>query len=770
MFVNRAYYFLKPVTPWHVRLALRRLRASRRRRSFADVWPIDPKAGRTPPGWPGWPGGKRFALVLTHDVEGSKGVSRIQQLRDLEIKHGFHSCFNLVPEGEYCVPDAVRELLDRAGFEVGVHGLEHDGKLYSSKTEFAAKASRIRQYARKWNASGFRSPLMQHRLGWQHLIGVEYDASTFDTDPFEPEPDAAGTIFPFWVPGPAGTGYVELPYTLVQDFNLLGVLCEPTIDIWKRKVDWVAEHGGMVLLNTHPDYMCFGGKQARDEYPVAHYEEFLRYVREKYEGSYWGALPREVARYYREALPVASRNTRKKICMIAYSPYEDDNRVRRYAETLAKRGDQVDVIALSRDPAQPPVEEIEGVTVYRVQHREHNERSKWTYARRLLQFLARSSRALTRLHARNRYDVIHIHNMPDFLVFAAWYPKLTGASLILDIHDVVPELFGNKFQSKFKSAYVALLKGMEKLAAGFVDHVIVSNHLWHKTIVARSAPERKCSVLINHVDSEMFSRHTRTRTDDKFIVIFPGSLQWHQGVDIAIEAFAELKKKVPNAEFHIYCGSGKVMQEGLRQLAEKLGLEESVKFLKSVPLDQMAQVIANADLGVVPKRADSFGNEAYSTKIMEFMSQGVPVVVSRTKVDAFYFQEGVVHFFESGNSHAMADAMLDVVNNPELRKSLSVNGTEYVARHSWDQKKRQYLDLVDSLSTEMFADLSSADSQPTHDPVGFDSIAALHQDAYAQSLAGAVSQETVNLAVKFDDRSPVAPGAGESTKRHAAGD
>jgi len=749
MFANRAYYFLKPVLPWRLRLVLRQWRAHHRRRTFADVWPIDPKAGRTPPGWPGWPNGKRFALVLTHDVEVSKGVSRVKHLRDLELKHGFRSCFNFVPEGDYRVPDAVREILDQARFEVGVHGLEHDGKLYSSKAEFASKVSRIKQYLRRWNASGFRSPLMQHRLGWQHALGAEYDASTFDTDPFEPEPDGAGTIFPFWVPGPNGTGYVELPYTLVQDFNLFGVLCERDIDIWKCKVDWVAENGGMVLLNTHPDYMCFDGKPARDEFPVSLYEDFLCYVREKYEGLYWDALPREVARYYRETVPASSRNTRKKICMVAYSPYESDNRVRRYAETLAKRGDQVDVIALSREPSQPSVEEIEGVTVYRIQHREHNERSKWTYAWRLLQFLVRSSRALTRLHTRNRYDVIHIHNMPDFLVFAAWYPKVTEAKLILDIHDVVPELFGNKFHSRFKTAYVGLLKAMEKLSAGFVDHVIVSNHLWHKTVVARSVPEHKCSVLINHVDPEMFSRHARTRTDDKFIVLFPGSLQWHQGVDIAIEAFARVKEKVPNAEFHIYCGSGAIQNE-LRELTRKLGLEGSVKFMKAVPLDQMAQVIANADLGVVPKRADSFGNEAYSTKIMEFMSQGVPVVVSRTKIDAFYFEEGVVHFFRSGDSRSMAEAMLDVINSNELRDSLAIRGYEYVKRHGWDQKKKEYLDLIDSLSTETFNDVRPADVQPA-----LDSISAIHPDSHMQPIEGPLTQEVGRLAVQLDDQSSV---------------
>jgi glycosyltransferase involved in cell wall biosynthesis len=755
MLVNRAYYLIKPLMPWRLRLALRRWRALRRRKAFAGVWPIDAKAARIPPGWPGWPDGKRFAFVLTHDVEGSKGISRVEPLMEVEVKQGFRSSFNFVPEGEYRVPVSTREMLGQAGFEIGVHGLEHDGKLYSSKVQFAAKSQRINAYLHKWNCSGFRSPLMQHKLNWLHTLDMEYDASTFDTDPFEPEPDGVGTIFPFWVPGPNDTGYVELPYTLVQDFNLFGVLREQNIDIWKRKVDWVAEHGGMVLLNTHPDYMCFDCQPNRDEYQVSHYEELLRYVSEKHSGSYWPALPREVARYYCARVPLLLRNTRKKICMVAYSPYEADNRVRRYAETLVKRGDHVDVIAISEALLGAPETEINGVSVYRVQHREHNERSKWTYAWRLLRFLLKSSRVLTRLHKQNRYDVIHIHNIPDFLVFAAWYPKLTGAKLILDIHDVVPELFASKFQTKLKATYFGCLKTIERLSAKFVDHVIVSNHFWHKAVIARSVPEKRCSVLINHVDPEMFSRQAKTRVDDKFIVLFPGSLQWHQGLDIAISAFAEIKRKIPNAEFHIYAGAGGDMKPSLRRLVQKLDLAGSVKFYGGVPLNEMAAVMANADLGVVPKRADSFGNEAYSTKIMEFMSQGVPVVVSRTKIDTFYFEEGVVHFFRSGDSEAMAEAMLDVINNQKLRESLITRGYEYVERNGWDRKKKEYLDLIDSLSTECFEDIEPALSAALQ----------FQRNHNQQASTGPTNGQVGSLAMKLSDPASVSSSEGKLARQ-----
>lgn len=700
MFLNKAYYLLKPILPWRLRLALRRSRASLRRKAYAGVWPMDPESGATPANWPGWPAKHRFALVLTHDVEGRKGLDRVERLMNLESRYGFRSSFNFVPEGEYRLPDSLRDAIRRAGCETGVHGLQHDGKLYSSKEEFALRSARIREYMRQWDAVGFRSPLMQRKLSWLHQLNASYDASTFDTDPFEPEPDGAGTIFPFWVPGPQASGYVELPYTLVQDFTLFVVLQEKDTGIWKQKLDWIAERGGMALLNTHPDYMCFEGKAERDEFPVSYYEEFLQYARQKYEGAFWHALPREVASFYRTSVPQSSRNTRRKICMVTHSTYETDNRVRRYAEALVKRGDQVDVIAISGGDVPRGMEKISGVNAFRIQHRERNERSKWTYARRLFRFFLSSSLFLTRRHRELRYDLIHVHNVPDFLVFAAWYPKLTGTKLILDIHDIVPELFASKFGVREDDRYIDFLKWVEKASATFADHVIVSNHLWYETLIRRSVPREKCSVFLNHVDPAIFYPHARTRNDDKFVILFPGSFQWHQGLDIAIRAFAQVRQQVPNAELHLYGGGG--TEPELVQLADSLGLNGSVRFCGSAPLHQIPDIIANADLGVVPKRADSFGNEAYSTKIMEFMSQGIPVVVSQTKIDRYYFDDSVVRFFPSGDAQAMAREILNVIRNQSLRASLIARGHEYVNHNSWDVRKQDYLNLVDSLCTQLF--------------------------------------------------------------------
>ena len=327
---NRLYYSLKPYLPWSFRMALRRIVARRKLKDCQDIWPINEAAGNPPAGWPGWPDGKKFAVVLTHDVEGPAGLAKCRQLMQLEMELGFRSAFNFIPEGGYAVPRELREELAQNGFEVGVQDLKHDGMLFQSREAFQRGAKQINRYLREWNAVGFRSGFMFHNLEWAHDLDVDYSSCTFDTDPFEPQPDDVGTIFPFWVPRPnpetslhsalrtphsaldsplsldtrhssRALGYVELPYTLPQDSTLFLLLNETSPDIWRRKLDWLVQHRGMVLLNAHPDYMAMEGKAVRpDEYPVEFYKSFLEHVRSNYQGLYWHALPREVACHVRK--------------------------------------------------------------------------------------------------------------------------------------------------------------------------------------------------------------------------------------------------------------------------------------------------------------------------------------------------------------------------------------------------------------------------------------------------------------------------------------
>jgi hypothetical protein len=294
------YYNIKPLLPRAAQIACRRAMASFKRRRNFDIWPIDPEASMHPKDWMGWPDGKKFAFALTHDVDTQKGHDNALQLMELEEERGFKSSFNFVPEG-YAVSAEVRQTLQRRGFDVGVHGLTHDGRLFISHERFVRCVPKINHYLKEWGAAGFHSPSMLSHLEWITELEAEYDCSSFDTDPFEPVNDSVQTIFPFLlIDRRRARICVEIPYTLPQDHGLFVILREKNISIWKKKAEWIAENGGMIFLNTHPDYMNFNGRRRLEEYPVGYYLEFLDYIKERHKGDYWHVNARELARFWRE--------------------------------------------------------------------------------------------------------------------------------------------------------------------------------------------------------------------------------------------------------------------------------------------------------------------------------------------------------------------------------------------------------------------------------------------------------------------------------------
>lgn len=381
--------------------------------------------------------------------------------------------------------------------------------------------------------------------------------------------------------------------------------------------------------------------------------------------------------------------------MLAYTFYESDNRVRRYAEALARRGDRVDVIALARS-GEPRIEMLRGVRVLRIYRRLIDEKGPWSYLLKLMTFFFLSAWTIAREHLRERYDIIHVHSVPDFEVFATLIPKLMGARIILDIHDLVPEFYASKFNAGESSLAFRLLLFMERLSIRYANHVIISNDLWYDKLIQRSARKDKCSSFINYPDLTIFKARARQSSPEgEFVLYYPGSLNWHQGVDIAIEALDLLHDRAPDVRFLIV-GDGPD-REKLRTMIREKDLGDRVFLEPATSMERVAEMMVDVDLGVVPKRTDSFGNEAFSTKIMEFMAMNVPVLASRTRIDEYYFTDQLVHFFESGNAADLAEKIYYLKNDPERRRNMSRCSAEFIAENNWDVKQKDYFALVDRL-------------------------------------------------------------------------
>ena len=291
------YYALRPALPRSVQLALRRSFSRLQRRASFPRWPVETglhdlydllfqwlaaTLGRPLPGLAPWPDGKRWAIVLTHDVEHTAGYQSMAPIQSVERTLGYRSAWYLVPERDYVVDDNDVAELQAGGFEVGVHGLRHDGRDLSPEV-LPDRLDAIQSWRDRWGSTGFRSPATHRDWEAMPTLGFTYDSSSFDTDPFEPQSGGCCTWLPFH-----NRGMVELPLTLTMDHTLFEILREDA-GLWEVKADLLRDRGGMALLLTHPDYM-------QDDARLHSYASFLgRYAND---ATAWHALPDEVANWW----------------------------------------------------------------------------------------------------------------------------------------------------------------------------------------------------------------------------------------------------------------------------------------------------------------------------------------------------------------------------------------------------------------------------------------------------------------------------------------
>ena len=654
--------------------------------------------------------------MLTHDVEGQRGYDRVKKLAEIEMELGFRSSFNFIPEGEYSVSKEILNWLVDNNFEVGVHDLKHDGKLFSSERSFCVSAKKINEYLRDWNAAGYRSGFMLRNLEWIKKLNIEYDSSTFDTDPFEPMPDGANTIFPFWYGGNSkqeNNGYVELPYTLPQDSTLFLLLKEKTSDIWKRKLDWIAGKKGMALLNVHPDYIQFEGeKKKRTTFSIELYINFLTYLKRKYVDQFWQPLPKEVATWVehdRHKRGVSGERglisitefpnlAKKRVAVLLFSHYPSDSRPRRAAEAMVQAGMEVDLICL-RGLDQDSTEIVNGVNVKRISIRKSRS-SKLSYIKQYVLFLVACSCHTSFKFGRKRYDIVHVHNMPDFLVFASVIQRLLGAKSILDLHDPMPELMESIYGLSEKSKFVNLLKIIEKISIKYSNLIFTPNIAFKELFSSRSCRKDKIAIVMNSPEESIFDPNREIPEcnvrESEFRIMHHGSIVHRHGIDLLIEAFNIIKNKIPYATLEIYGEETDFLHEVLDQ-ANRLGVLNSVNYHGLMPQERIADEIIKCSVGVVPNRKSKFTNLNFPTRLFEYLSMNRPVIAPDTVGIRDYFDSTEMIYWEQDNVNSLVDKLLWVYSNQHLVKKIIKRGKNVYRRNLWSYNKNYLLSEVDSL-------------------------------------------------------------------------
>lgn len=386
-----------------------------------------------------------------------------------------------------------------------------------------------------------------------------------------------------------------------------------------------------------------------------------------------------------------------RILMVAYTNYRRDPRVRREAEALVELGHAVTFLA-SRQTGQPNEETIEGVKVIKLRGLGNHRRSVAIYLMDYGLFFLLAMWHIT-LRPR-RYALIHVNNMPDFLAFSAWLPRLLGRPVIHDVHDLMPELYGEKFGEGRGQVMISLLKLQERWAGRFATAVLTVEERLRGILSGRGIPREKIHVLMNLPDDRVFKPRPHVPPKDAaapFVIVYHGTLARRLGLDLAIEAVAKIGETIPNLELRII-GDGEE-RAGLIALRDKLGLQRRVTFSDGfVPVQNIPELIADADMGLVPLRASAGTDIMLPTKLLEYVSLGIPTACPRTTTIGIYFDASMVEFFEAENVGSLAAAIVRLHGDPARRATLVAQASErFGNEHRWARHKRVYTDLVETL-------------------------------------------------------------------------
>lgn len=388
-------------------------------------------------------------------------------------------------------------------------------------------------------------------------------------------------------------------------------------------------------------------------------------------------------------------------CMVVYAAYPHlETRVQREAEALINNGHEVDLICpVYHD--EPLLDHHQGVTIHRLSIPWERQTGLGKQLRTYFKFLTLASFKLTKLHLKKHFNVIQVHNLPDFLVFAAFLPKILGARVILDLHDLSPEFFQSYLKKSKRHWLVRLVFLQERLSCRFANHVITVSEIWRQSLIKRGVPAEKCSSVMNLADPRIYRPRTQEEVDARdsktYRLFYHGDFSDRYDLDLVVKAVAELRSKIPPIQLVLVGGGRNEVQ--LKQLVSDLSLDETaVRFIGPAPAEQLYPLFTLADIGIVPLRNDVFSDLAMATKLMEFAVMGIPTIVSRNTAHSTYFDDNMVQFFTPSDYEDLKRSLLLVYENKKRREEITKGILKFNELHNWAKESAAYVGTVEHLA------------------------------------------------------------------------
>lgn len=389
----------------------------------------------------------------------------------------------------------------------------------------------------------------------------------------------------------------------------------------------------------------------------------------------------------------------KHVCMIAYTGYSLDGRVRREAEAVNALPGYAVTVLTAKEQEAPRLYEQDGIRIFELDMPKYQGKSGARYVLCYLRFTLLAFIECTKLMARKSLDIVHVHNMPNFLVFAGLTPYLSGKPIILDEHDTMVETFSAKFNGRRIRFLEWALRLEEAVCCRMARRIVCVNDVQKAAMVARGIPEEKIVVAMNVPDPRLFNRTQRipggSRENGKFRMIYHGTVAKRLGVHLAVRAVTKLSDEIPGLEFYVV-GGGDDMKE-IQDLGRILGMGDKVLFPGSVSLDRLAPFLGGMDLGIIPNGRNCATELMLPVKMLECVALGIPVVAPRLKTISHYFTEDMVFFFEPDDVDSMAQAILAASSNEEERRRKAHKAREFMEKYGWETHKTEFIEMYKSL-------------------------------------------------------------------------
>jgi glycosyltransferase involved in cell wall biosynthesis len=392
----------------------------------------------------------------------------------------------------------------------------------------------------------------------------------------------------------------------------------------------------------------------------------------------------------------------KRAAVVVFSHYPSDPRPRRAAELLAREGMNVEVICLKSSDQEPSRQTFNGVEILRLPL-ERRRGGKLAYLWQYASFVLASLFVLAGRSLRRRYDLVHVHNMPDVLVFSALAPKLRGAKVLLDLHDPMPELMMTIFGLERHSLGVRLLDRLEKWSLAFAHEALTVNLACQRIFSRRSCPAEKVHVIMNSPDETLFQFRPPPPPQDlpaqgrrPFVLMYHGSLVERHGLDLAVEALEKVRRSHPNCELRVFGQRTPFLEQVLRSV-QGTASEPAIRYLGPRKLEGIVQEIQECDLGIIPNRRSIFTELNTPTRIFEYLSQGKPVLAPLAPGIQDYFGEGELLFFNLGDAEDLARQILFAIEHPVEMTAIVQRGQVIYQTHVWSQESARFLRLVETL-------------------------------------------------------------------------